>query len=326
MVLCLAVAGPLATPLAAQVIKLGSLAPQGSPWDSALRRLAEDWSALSDGQISLRIYPGGVAGDEPNMVRKIRINQLQAAAITGVGLGSIHEGTFAVQLPLLIRTDEELQYVLARMEPTLNAMLAEKGFTMLAWFVAGWAHFFSRTPAVTPAEMQRLKLQVDYAVPTITQAWKQLGFHVVPIASTDVLPALQSGMVDAFLLTPLTAAAAQWFGPAQNMSDLRVAPMIGGIIVSQRTWNAIPDGLKPQLLEAVQRQLGRLRTETEALEQEALRIMLDNGLQIQRVPPKVEAEWQRVVDEGFQLITGSVVSADTLAEVNRHLREFRARR
>jgi TRAP-type C4-dicarboxylate transport system substrate-binding protein len=316
----------LATPLAAQVIKLGSLAPQGSPWDSALRRLADDWSVLSGGRISLRIYPGGIAGDEPTMVRKIRINQLQAAAITGVGLGSISEGTFAVQLPLLIRTDEELAYLMQRMEPKLNGLLADKGFTMLAWFVAGWAHFFSRTPAVTPVEMQRLKLQVDYAVPNITQAWKQMGFHVVPIASTEVLPALQSGMIDAFVLTPLTAAAAQWFGPARNMSDLRVAPMIGGIIVSQRTWNAVPAELQPRLVAAVDRQLERLRAETEVLEQQALRIMRDNGLQVQHVPPQVEAEWQRVMEEGFQLITGSVIPAEMLEEVRRHLREFRSRR
>ena len=131
-------------PATAQVIKLGSLAPEGSPWDKALGRIAADWSIASNGRLRVRVFPGGIAGDEPNMIRKIRINQLQAAAMTGVGLGSIVEEIYAIQLPLLIRSTEEMEYVLEEMEPMLNRMLEEKGFPVVAWFLAGWAHLFSK--------------------------------------------------------------------------------------------------------------------------------------------------------------------------------------
>ena len=315
----------VSAPVSAQVIKLGSLAPEGSPWDKALRRIAVDWGTVSNGRLKVRVFAGGIAGDEPNMVRKIRINQLQAAAITGVGLGSIVEDIYAVQLPLLIRTTEEMEYVMAEMEPTLNRMLQEKGFTMVAWFLAGWAHLFSKTPATTPAEVKRLKLQVDYSAPTITQAWKELGFRVVPIASTEVLAALQSDMIEAFLLTPLTAAAMQWFGLAKNMMDLPIAPMIGGIIISERVWNGIPDDLKPELLSIVEQHLASLSRESVALEEEAVAIMLENGLQINPVSPQVKAQWERVMGEGLDLITGKVVSTDMVGEVKMHLEEYRQR-
>jgi len=315
----------VSAPVSAQVIKLGSLAPEGSPWDKALRRIAADWNAVSNGRLRVKVFPGGIAGDEPNMVRKIRINQLQGAAITGVGLGSIVDDIYAVQLPLLIRTTEEMEYVMAEMEPTLNRMLEEKGFKMVAWYLAGWAHLFSKTPAVTPAEVKRLKLQVDYSAPTITQAWKELGFRVVPIASTEVLTALQSDMIEAFLLTPLTAAAMQWFGLAKNMMDLPIAPMIGGIIISERVWNSISDDLKPELLSIVERHLDNLDRETAALEEEALAIMLENGLQINPVTPQVKAQWERVMSEGLDLITGKVISAATVGEVKMYLEEYRQR-
>jgi TRAP-type C4-dicarboxylate transport system substrate-binding protein len=281
--LCISVM--LSAPVSAQVIKLGSLAPEGSPWDKALRRIAVDWNTVSDGRVKVKIFAGGIAGDEPNMVRKIRINQLQAAAITGVGLGSIVEDIYAVQLPLLIRTTGELEYVMAKMEPTLNRMLQEKGFTMVAWFLAGWAHLFSKTPAVTPGEVKRLKLQVDYSAPTITQAWKQLGFRVVPVASTEVLPALQSDMIEAFL----------------------------------------SDDLKPKLLFIVEQHLVTLSRESATLEEEALAIMLEYGLQIHPVSPQVEEQWERVTSEGLDLITGKVVSTDILEEVKMHLEEYRLR-
>lgn len=311
-------------PLSAQVIKMGSLAPEGSPWDKALQRIASDWNTISGGRITVKIYPGGIAGDEPDMVRKMRINQLQAAAITGIGLGSITESIYAVQLPLLIRTNDEFDYVIAKMQPTLNGLLEDKGFTMLAWFLAGWAHFFTKTPMVTPAEMRKLKMQVDDSAPTINQAWKEMGFHIVPVPSTQVLPALQSGMIEAFALTPLTAAAMQWFGAAKNMADLQIAPMFGGILFSQRAWDRIAPDLKPRLIAAVERHLDTLRRETLALESEAMKVMLDNGLVVHSVPPAAEAEWERVVAEGLDILVGSVVPAELVEEVQRHLETFRA--
>jgi TRAP-type C4-dicarboxylate transport system substrate-binding protein len=321
--LCMFMLLCLAATLEAQTIKLGSLAPEGSPWDKALRRIAADWHTASGGRLRVKVFPGGIAGDEPSMVRKIRINQLQAAAITGIGLGSISEDLYAVQLPLLIRTSGEMDYVMEKMQPTLDGLLEEKGFTMVAWFLAGWAHLFSKTPVVTPRDAQRLRLQVDYSSPTIVQAWKELGFRVVPVASTEVLAALQSDLVESFLMTPLTAAAMQWFGLAKNMMDMPIAPMLGGIVISNRVWAGVPEELRPELLAIVQRHLAVLREETAALEQEALALMLDHGLQIHEISDQAEAEWERVMEEGMELITGTVVSAPMMAEVRRYLAEYR---
>jgi TRAP-type C4-dicarboxylate transport system substrate-binding protein len=322
---CLCLSCTLTAAVTAQTIKLGSLAPEGSPWDKALRRIAADWNAASEGRLRVKVFAGGIAGDEPSMIRKIRINQLQAAAITGVGLGSIVEDFYAVQLPFVVRTSGEMEYVMDELQPTLNRMMEDKGFTVVAWFLAGWAYLFSKTPVVTPGEAKRLKLHADPASPEIVDAWKELGFHVVPVAPTEVLTALQSDMLEAFLLTPLTAAAMQWFGVAKNMMDLPLAPMLSGIVVSERVWDGIPEALKTELLAIVDRHLDTLSEETVALEDEAVQIMLENGLQIHPVSPQGAAEWERVMGEGLDLITGTVVSEQMFAEVQMILSEYRRR-
>ena len=314
----------LTAALSAQTIKMATLAPEGSPWDKALRRIASDWAEASRGRLRVKVFAGGIAGDEPSMIRKIRINQLQAAAITGVGLGSIVEDIYAVQLPFVIRTSEEMDYVMDELQPTFKRMFDEKGFTLVAWFMAGWAHLFSKTPALTVRDARQLKLYADPSSPAIVDAWKKMGFHVVPVAATEVLPALQSDLVEAFLLTPLTAAAMQWFGLAKNMMELPLVPMISGIVVSQRVWDGIPGELKSELLDIVDRHLVALSEETAVLEQEAIQIMLENGLQIQPVSPKSAAEWERVVEEGLRLLTGSVVSEQMFAEVQILLEEYRS--
>ncbi len=313
----------LTIPVSALVIKLGSLAPEGSPWDKALKYIASEWKTISGGRISMKIYPGGIAGDEPDMVRKIRINQLQAAALTGIGLANISEDILAIQLPLLVRTDEELYYVLERMRPTFDSLLEEKGFKILGWIFAGWAHFFAKKPVVTPDDLMRQKMQVDDASPKMALAWKKMGFHVVPIPSTQTLSALQSGMVEAFMLTPLTAAAVQWFGLAKNMSSLKMSPMIGGLIISNRIWKRIPKDLKPKLITAVNKQLDILHKKTEGIERQALEIMLENELKINHVPPEVEAQWKDVIYSGFDLVIGNIISKEVFDEVNKHLKDFR---
>jgi TRAP-type C4-dicarboxylate transport system substrate-binding protein len=310
-------------PAPALTIKLGSLAPDGSPWDTALKKLAVEWNRISGGQITLKIFPGGIAGDEPDMVRKIRINQLQAAAISGIGLQQIANDILTLQLPLLIRTDEEFAYVLEKMRPTFDRLLEEKGFTALAWLLAGWATFFAREPVIWPEDLMKQKLQVDDASPEMTQAWKKMGFHVVPLPTTVVMSALQSGMVEAFTLTPLTAAAMQWFALAPNMAGLRWAPMVGGIIVSNRTWQRVPDALKPELLAAIRAVLADLEQESRALEARALEVMKDNGLVVHPLPPAAEEEWRRVVESGFSLIAGKSFSQEVYAEIRSHLAEYR---
>ena len=61
-------------------IKLGTLAPQGSTWHQLLQEMAQKWSQTSNGQVELKIYAGGTQGNEGEMIRKISIGQLHAAA------------------------------------------------------------------------------------------------------------------------------------------------------------------------------------------------------------------------------------------------------
>ena len=103
--------------------------------------MGETWHEASGGRLDLRIYPGGVAGDEPDMVRKMRVGQLHAAALSGGGLSKIAPEIQALQMPMMFRTDEELDYARERIAPTLEAALEAKGFKVLSWTHAGWVYW-----------------------------------------------------------------------------------------------------------------------------------------------------------------------------------------
>lgn len=304
-------------------IKLGSLAPNGSPWDKALRMIASEWSAISNGKIILKIYPGGIVGNEEDMLRKMRIGQLNAAGLTGVGMCRVFPDILAVQLPLLIRTDKELYYVLEKMRPIFEKKMEEKGFKILLWSKIGWVHFFSKNPVIKPEDLRAHKLFNYAGDPDGVQAWKQAGFHPVPLSPTELMTALQSGMVNAFTTTPLSAAAYQWFGLAKNMCGMKWAPLIGGVVVSIKTWQKISPDLREKLLKAA-RKIGReAQVEIDKADAEAVKIMKEHGLKVNKVSAETEAQWLSEVQHGFKSFIGKSINKASYDEVKQHLKTFR---
>ena len=314
----------LAPAAPALTIKLGSLAPSGSPWELGLKRIAAEWERLSGGSITVRIYPGGVAGDEPDMVRKIRIGTLNAALITVSGLQGIFKGVKTLSYPLLLRNDDELSYVLDKMKPYFDTELSKRGFKPVAWGPGGWVYFFSRHPVVTPDDLRRQKLWVWSGDPDEIQAYQNAGFQTITLASTDLMTSLQGGMVDAVVTSPLVAASSQWFGIATNMCSLKLGPLWGAAIVSTRTWAEVPADLQPKLIESAQKILDALAPDLAKSDGEAISVMKRYGLKINVVPPQVEAEWAALLQKTFSGLVGKMYDRDAFQLATKYLDEYLA--
>ncbi len=144
--------------------------------------------------------------------------------------------------PLLVRSDDELSYVLDRMKPFFDTELQKRGFKAFMWSPGGWVYFFSRQPLSSPDDLRKQKLWVWSGDPDEIQAYQSAGFQTVTLASTDLMTSLQGGMVDALVTSPLIAASSQWFGIASNMYALRLAPLWGAAVISTKTWAEVPAG------------------------------------------------------------------------------------
>ncbi|HEY9595971.1 MAG TPA: TRAP transporter substrate-binding protein DctP [Spirochaetia bacterium] len=305
-------------------IKLGSLAPAGSPWELGLKRLAAEWERISGGTVTVRIYAGGVAGDEPDMIRKMRIGTLNAALMTVSGLQQIFNGAKTLSYPLLLRDDGELSYVLDHMKPYFDTELSRRGFKPMMWSLGGWVYFFSRYPIARPDDLRRQKLWVWSGNPDEVHAYQGAGFQTVTVASTDLMTSLQAGMVDALVTSPLVAAANQWFGVASNMSMLKLGPLWGATVVSTRTWNEIPADLQPRLIEAAQRIADSLAPDLARQDDEAIGVMKKYGLKIEPVTPASRAEWVQVLAKTFSGLVGPFYDSDSFDMASRFVDDYRA--
>jgi TRAP-type transport system periplasmic protein len=307
-------------------IKLGTLAPEGSPWHTSMKRMAQRIKEVSGGKVSVTIYPGGVAGDEGDMVRKMRIGQMTAATITNIGLGRISRAAIALQIPMTVESYEELDFVRDRIGPKIAAEMEKEGFVVLNWGDAGWVHFFSKNPARTPDEFRKTKMFVWSGDPEAERAWKAAKFTTVPLSSTDVLPSLQTGLVESFGTAPLYALTAQWFNPAKHMLQLNWTPLNGATVISKKQWDEIEPAIQEKIRVAAAEEGAALRAEVRKLGDSSIKAMVERGLKVHVADAALAAEWRKAAEMAYPEIRGKVVPEPFFDEVLALVKEYRSQK
>jgi TRAP-type C4-dicarboxylate transport system substrate-binding protein len=327
IVVLLALASGLTSPLEARIrIRMGTIAPKDSIWHNALKRIDADWRKISGGEIDITIYPAGQLGDGPEMVRKVRQGTLQAVALSQVGLSHIDTGVSALHIPMLFRSDEEFDYVREKLAPQLEKRLEADGFVVLSWGDGGWVRFFSTEPAHTPDDLRKMKLFTSAGDPEGEQLWEQFGFKVVPLSLTDMLLSLQRGMINAFHVPPILALLNQSYTVADNMIDFRFSPVVGGTIIDKGTWEQVPAGIRPKLLESARQAGEQLHKEVRQLEQDSIDQMKKRGLSVITLNDAEQKQWQALAEKVYPALRGKYAPADLFDEAIRLRDEYRKSR
>jgi TRAP-type C4-dicarboxylate transport system substrate-binding protein len=304
-------------------IKVASAAPESSPWGRALNRIAADWREISGGRVTLQIFHNGIAGEQNDIIRKMRIGQVQGALFTSDALALLSEEIFALSAPVLIRSDEELDYVFEKLRPEIEESVEGNTFEVIGWSKAGWVNFFANEPIRRPGDLKELALAVADDQPQTARAFRRMGYEVVPVRQNALLTSLNSGMIDAFYASPIAAAGYQWFARAKNMVDLDVAPFLGAFLVTQRTWRRVPEDIKPELVESVQDQARRLGDDVDRLQDEAVDTMVEYGLNIIDLSQQERDRWFEEFERSLEVTVGPVFDEETFREIQDYLREYR---
>lgn len=305
----------------ALTIKLASPLPEATEWNNSLLRMAEEWSAITGGLVQIKIYPGGIVGGEGDVVRKMRIGQLDAGVFSAFGLRAIVPETLVLTLPGLILDHEELNFILNNFVWHFDKRFREEGFEILAWSQSGWAHVYSSVPVSNIAELKERRLAVDNTESTTNSGFKSLGFNVVPVGINETIIALQSGLVDTFAAPPMIAAAFQWFAFAPYMSNLKLTPVIGGLVLSRRVWLRIPGEYHDALRASMLRVARDFSSASARLNDKAMAVMQDNGLQVISLDEAARNEWRDAMISWHSLVVGE--DKDIPAEMYKKLLDER---
>jgi TRAP-type C4-dicarboxylate transport system substrate-binding protein len=297
----------VAAPQAQTAIKLGTVVPQASIWDKNLKQMGEEFKQATGGRFELTVFSGGTQGDEQTVIRKMRLDALQAGAFTNVGLGLIDPSFNIFNVPFFFEGYEELNYVTDKLTPTFRKRAEAKGFVLLNWGHGGWTQVFTKKPVQTVAEMQQVKLWTSSGNDAMVQWFKANGFQPRAMAMTDITTGLTTGMIDGLPTTPLAASLFQWYRQTPYMLDLGLAPIVGAGVISAKAWKAIPDGDRTKLLAAAAGVEQRLRVEVPKQDESAVAAMTKAGLTITHA---TGPEWRVQLENLAKTMRGQQVPPD----------------
>jgi len=313
----------------AQVVQLrvGTVVPKNSLYHQQLLEMGEAWRTAQGGNGKFVVFTDGSQGGEAELARRMRIGQLQGALMSVVGLREIEPSIAALQnLPLLFRNWDEVDYVREKMRPAMEKRFLDRGFVVLGWGDAGWVRFFSKEAAFRPADFKRMKFFAWGSEPEQQTIMKSLGYTPVPLETADVLPSLQTGMINVIPATPYFALASQIYGTASNMLDINWAPIVGAIVVTKSAWDAMSPAGQQALRAAGDRAGQQMRTKARQEVDDAVAAMKKRGLSVNTPNAEQMREWTDLAERLYPRIRGTMVPAETFDEVFLHLKAYRASR
>ena len=319
--------GVFATPLYAaetQRIKFATLAPEGSSWMKVMHRLSDEVEKKTEGRVKFKFYPGGVSGDEKDVIRKMRIGQIHAAGFTGVGMGEILPEVRVLDLPFLFDTDAQISHVYEKMNAHFAAAYEKKGYILLGWVPVGWVHIFSNQKIQTVADMKRTRPWMWEGDPLVQATYDALGVKPLPLSITDVLISLQTGLLDTVYASPQGALALQWFTKVKYMSRVRMGYATGGVLITKRKFNALPDDCKDVLKNLSGKHLQELVRIIQQDNQASIEIMEKNGV-VQTDPPTPAQNdaFHQAGAEARKQMVGKLFPQKLLDEVLNHLKNVK---
>lgn len=314
-----------AQPTLERKTKLATLVPKGSSYHKSLVAMGEAWKSGPDGGTPVTIFPDGTMGGEADMVRRMRAGQLQAAMISVTGLREIDPSVTALQnLPLVFDSLDEAAAVRAALLPRLEKLLADKGFVALFFGDVGWVRFFTKEPVKTPDDMKRVKFFTWSGSTDQADFMKKMGWNPVLLETADILPGLQTGLIDGAPVVPYFALKGQFFGVAKHMLEIDWAPLVGALVITQKAWDEFSPELREHCRKTALATGAEITQKSRQENDEAVAAMVKRGLVVQTMTPELKTTWRAFIEPVWPKLRGLDVPADLFDEVMRLVAEARA--
>ncbi len=302
------------------VLKLGTLAPEGTAWVKTLRDVNQELEQKTNKQVSLRLFPGGILGDEEDMLRKVKVGQIQGALLTGGGLGLIFKDIKILAIPFLFQNYQEVDAVLGKWDAYFQNGFQENGFKTLGWAEQGFIYVLSKEPMKNAADLRKGKVWIWEDTAMGRAVFKELGVNPIPLSIPDILMALQTGMIDTIYSSPAAAISMQWFTKVSYLTDVPLAYSTGALVVQKSAFEKIPAAQRATAEEIFKRKLGPLKDSIRQENQKAIQVLTSKGIKRVTPSPQDLKEFQGMVMKGINTLGDDQFSQKTLAEISAFLK------
>lgn len=309
---------------APKIIKFSTLAPEGSTWTNVLHDINKELQEKSEGRLILRIYPGGVTGDEKDVIRKMRISQLHCAGFTGVGLGEILPEVRIFDLPFFYKDYDEIDFIRNHFKDRFTMAFEERGYILLGWTDVGFVYLFSKKEVASLNELKTTKMWLWEDDPLAKALFEAINISPIPLSITDVMTSLQTGLIDSVYASPMGIIALQWFTKVKYMLNLPMANATGAILMTKRIYDSIPPDLQDILKDTFKTHLERLTRLTREENARSMKVLKDSGIAFSLIRDEtVVNEFRKAGKKACEILAGALYSTDLLKKTETAVDRYR---
>jgi TRAP-type transport system periplasmic protein len=307
-------------------IKFATIATEGSTWMTILRQYDAAIRKESNGRMGFKIYAGAVQGEDKDVMRKIRLGQLQSAGVTGVGLGEVSSKLRILDAPFLFNNYQEVDYFHNMFDQEFEQDVRKNDYVLLGWAEVGFVYVFTNTPVRTVADMNGVKMWMWEGDAIAEAAFRALGINPIPLQVTDVLTSLQTGLINGAYTSPLAALVLSWNTRVKYMMGVPLADAAGGVVVSKKKFDTLPPDCQEILLRNGKKYLGELTQKSREENAAAIETMKKNGLQVIDVnSEKTVREFVATGKTARQSLVGKLYDQAFLDRVEKTMADYRAK-
>ena len=302
-------------------LKVASLAPKGSVWEKLLTKAGKDIEKKTDGRVTVTFFFTGQQGDERESVRKMKLKELDGAAITAVGLGLIKGDVRVLELPFMFKTEKQLDYVRDKMSADFEAQFDSAGYVLLAWGDVGWSHLYTNIEIKTKEDLLKTKIWAWTDDPIVKTLFANLGIKGVPLGVPDVLPNLKTGTIDACYGSPVAAVALQWFSKVKYATSMHLTYSIGAIVLTKDSWKQISSS-DQEIIKGIAKSLdGEMKKAVRKENKKAKKAMENAGIKFVETPAALQAEMEKEAKKVWDELAGKLYDKALLEKVKKYAAE-----
>lgn len=305
--------------------RIATLAPDGSSWMKILSKGAADVEAKTEGRVKLKYFTGGSQGDESVVLRKMKTGGLDGGAFTSVGLSQIVPSIRVLELPLLFASDKEMDFVRRKMWGTFMKRFSKKGFKLLDPGNVGPIHFYSNSPIKSAADLKKAKVWLWGEDQLVKAMFKRLGVNGVPMGVPNVLPALNTGRINACYGSPLAVNALQWHTKVKYATSMTSSYGVSSTVIRNEVWDKMSDEDKKLAKTSFRSHSKQLRSTVRKDNKRAHKAIVRAGIKVIETSPEATAEFEKVSQQVWKDMTGKLFSQKDLDRVLKYRAEFRAK-
>ncbi|MCU1276752.1 MAG: periplasmic C4-dicarboxylate binding protein DctP [bacterium] len=306
-------------------LRFGAIAPDGTGWAREVKAFAREIETASNGRLGMRVYLGGIAGDDSEMGRRMRKDQLDGALSAGMLCQEVAPAFAVFRIPGLVQDRAEESYVQTRLLPTLRKQARANGMVLLTTGSLGTDVVLSRVPIDSLDGLRKLRIwQWDLDLTSIAFT-RAIGMHPVPLPVTDAGRAYEEGKTDGFLAIPSAIFGFQWFSQRVYMYQFPFAPLHGCALMSATTYERLPADLR-EVVETASVKFGlRIGETTRAQDEELLGgLFAKQGVRSMPVSPLLRAQFLDAAHAARDRLGTQLVPRELLLQVQSFLADYRS--